>query len=285
MRGCSSRPNEGSGPAAITDDWQRRDAVVTEALMQGGGGVRMRRGALVTRLEQHLAMTPDEREAIEVIERRELRIAPGQTLMVQDQPNDLLYVIQQGWAHSARRLVTGARQIVGFHYAGDLVGTSSIAWSLATNTVTAVSDCIVAELPKAQLGRIFRTQPRVAAALYAIGAADYVAMGDRLTAIGRMGATERLALLLLDIAARLRVTAGGVVESFELPLTQQDIGDAVGLTKVHVSRTFGDMERRGLIERSGRRVRLKAERQMIEMTGFVDRHGVIETNWIPAPEA
>jgi CRP/FNR family transcriptional regulator, anaerobic regulatory protein len=74
-----------------------------------------------------------------------------------------------------------------------------------------------------------------------------------------------------------------VVDSFDLPLTQQDIGDAVGLTKVHVSRTFGDMERRGLIQRGGRRVKLLAEAEMIAMTGFVDRHGVIETGWLPPP--
>ena len=98
-----------------------------------------------------------------------------------------------------------------------------------------------------------------------------------------MGALERLALLFLDMIARLRVTAGGVVDSFDLPLTQQDIGDAVGLTKVHVSRTLGEMERRGFIARNGRRVTLKAEREMIAMTGFIDRYTVIETSWLPPP--
>lgn len=247
--------------------------------------VGMRRSALVTRLEQYVALTDSERDTLDWAERRELRFSSGQMLMEQDKPNELLFIVQQGWTHSSRRLVMGGRQIVGFHYAGDLVGTSSIAWSLATNTVTAVSDCIVSELSKSQLGRIFRAQPRLAGALYAIAATDYVAMGDRLTSVGRMGATERLAMLLLDVMARLRVTAGGVIDSFDLPLTQQDIGDAVGLTKVHVSRTLGEMERQGMIERNGRRIRIKAEREMIAMTGFVDRHGVIETNWIGAPDA
>ena len=43
------------------------------------------------------------------------------------------------------------------------------------------------------------------------------------------------------------------------------------------------MERRGLIQRTGRRLKLLAERDMIAMTGFVDRHGAIETGWLPAP--
>lgn len=245
----------------------------------------MRRSALVTRLEHHIALTADERAALEEVSRRELRLKPGTTVMVQDRANEHLYVVQQGWVHSARVLANGARQIVGFHYAGDLIGTSSIAWGVASNTVTAVDDCIVAELTKAELGRLFLQYPRLAGALYAISASDFVAMGDRLTSIGRMGAVERLSVMLLDMLARLRVTAGGVVDSFDLPLTQQDIGDAVGLTKVHVSRTFGEMERRGLIARTGRRLRVLAEQEMIAMTGFVDRHGVIETGWIPLPHA
>lgn len=245
----------------------------------------MRRDALTLRLEQHLALTGAERRALEFFGQRERRLKPGELLMTQDQPNDQLFVVQQGWVHSARTLVNGARQIVGFHYAGDLIGTSSIAWTIATNTVTSVGDCIVSELPKSALGRMFEQEPRLAATLYAIAAADFVAMGDRLTSIGRMGAVERLGMMLLDMLARLRVTAGGVVDSFDLPLTQQDIGDAVGLTKVHVSRTFGEMERRGLIARNGRRVRVLQEREMTAMTGFVDRHGVIATDWIPAPHA
>ena len=96
-----------------------------------------------------------------------------------------------------------------------------------------------------------------------------------------MGAIERLAMLLLDIRARLRVTAGGVVDSFDLPLTQQDIGDAVGLTKVHVSRTLGEMERQGLIQRTGKRMKILDEGRMLAMTGFVDRYGEIDTSWLP----
>lgn len=245
----------------------------------------MPRDALVIRLEHYLPLTAAERQALERISQSAVRLKPGDPLMVQDQPNDQLHIVQQGWVHSSRTLVSGARQIVGFHYAGDVVGTSSIAWSVATNTVTAVGDCIVSVLPKADFGRLFTDEPRLAATLYAIAAADFVSMGDRLTSVGRMGAVERLSVMLLDMLSRLRVTAGGVVDSFDLPLTQQDIGDAVGLTKVHVSRTFGEMERQGLIARTGRRLRVLREREMIAMTGFVDRHCVIATDWIPLPQS
>jgi CRP/FNR family transcriptional regulator, anaerobic regulatory protein len=245
----------------------------------------MRRSALINRLERYLQLTEEERDALDWAERREMRVTAGARLMEQGGSIDQLYVVQQGWLHSSIELKTGGRQILRFHYPGDLVGTSSIAWARAANTLTAVSDCIVSELSKANLGRIFKAQPRLAGLLYAMAAAENVAMSDRLASIGRTDAIERLATLFLDILARLRVTAGGVIESFDLPLTQKDIGDAVGLTKVHVNRTLGEMERRGMIERTAKRVRIVNEAELVAFTGFVDRYATVQTDWLPGPTA
>ena len=242
----------------------------------------IRRNALVTRLDRYLPLTPEERSLLDSAEQRERRIPAGERLIAQDDNGTTLWVVEQGWFHASVEMPAGGRQILRFHYAGDLMGVSSVAWAWSSNTLTAVSDCIVAELPKIELGRIFARQPRLAGLLYAVAAAEYVAMGDRLTSMGRMGAMERLATLLLDIRARLRVTAGGVIDSYDLPLTQQDIGDAVGLTKVHVSRTLGEMERQGLISRNGRRMKIADEARLVEMSGFVDRYGIIDTSWLPA---
>jgi len=241
----------------------------------------MRRNALAMRLERYLPLTAAEHAAIEEVEYREVRLHAGEKLIEEGEVGATLWMVQQGWLHASVAIASGARQIVRFHYAGDLMGVSSVAWAWSANTLTAVSDCIVTEMPKPVLGRLFEAQPRLAGLLYAVSAAEYVAMGDRLTSTGRTGAIERLAMLFLDIRARLRVTAGGVIDSFDLPLTQQDIGDAVGLTKVHVSRTLSEMERRGLVARTGRRVRILDEAAMLAMTGFVDRYGVIDTSWLP----
>ena len=132
----------------------------------------MTRSALITRFERYMELTSDERDALDWVERRERRVDSGTQLMVQGKSNDQLYIVQQGWLHASTRLHTGARQILDFHYPGDLVGTSGIAWAQASVTLTAVSDCVVAELSKANLGRIFRLQPRLAALLYAMAAAE-----------------------------------------------------------------------------------------------------------------
>lgn len=247
--------------------------------------VGTRRSALTARLSHYLRLTDEERDAIDWAERLERRVPAGAPLLEAGGPVENLFVVQQGWLHSSIRLQSGARQILRFHYPGDLIGTSSIAWSRAAATLTAVSDCIVSDLPKANLGRIFAAHGRLGALIYAMGAAENVALADRLSSVGRTDALHRLATLLLDILARLRVTAGGVVDTIELPLTQTDIGDALGLTKVHVNRTFREMEARGMIARSGRRITVLDEAGMIAFTGFVDRYDEIATDWLPKAAA
>ena len=243
----------------------------------------MRTSALVQRLDRYIKLTPAERDALDWAERRETKVPAGAKLLVEGEESNTLYVVQMGWFHAAIRLANGGRQILRFHFPGDLMGTSSMAWAFAVHDFTAVSDCIVSELSKPNLGRLFREQPRLAGMLFAMSAAENVALSDRLTSIGRMDSVERVSTLILDVLARLRVTAGGVVDSFDFPLTQTDIGDAVGLTKVHVSRTLGKMEDQGLIQRNGKRVKVLDEARMIAQTGFVDRYHEIDSEWlIPA---
>ncbi len=237
--------------------------------------------ALSIRLAHYLSLTVEEVAALEAMQGPRRRLIAGEVLIATDGAAESLFVVQQGWLHSSTRPRTGGRQILGFHYPGDLIGTESIAWARAATALTAVSDCIVTDVPKAALGELFAQHGRLAGLLYAVAAAEGVAMSDRLTAMGRMTAMQRLAMLLLDIMARLRVTAGGVIDSFDLPLTQADLGDALGLTKVHVNRTLRAMEAEGMIARTGRRVRICDEAALIAFSGFVDRHAVVATDWLP----
>ena len=248
-------------------------------------GTMMCDGGLAARLSRYAVLTPDEQDALGGLERRDIRLSAGAALLDEGSANDALFVVHSGWLHSSVQLRHGGRQILRFHFAGDLMGTSGIAWLPAVHSLTAVSDCIVADIPKSALARLFREQPRIGGLLYAVAAAENVAICDRLTSAARQGAIERVGMLLLDILARLRVTAAGVVHAFDMPLTQGDIGDAVGLTNVHVNRMFARLERLGYLRRDGRRMTILDEPGLIALTGFVDRHAVVETDWLAAAAA
>src|SRR3546814_10488064 len=76
-----------------------------------------------------------------------------------------------------------------------------------------------------------------------------------LTSMGRQSARERVAHLLLELFVRCRSRwPGHRIEEMHLPLTQEHIGDATGLTGVHVSRVLGDLKKDGIVTFSYRRL-------------------------------
>ena len=236
---------------------------------------------LETRLSQHLSLTFAERDALRWLERREQQFAAGKVVVHEGEITEKLHIVAAGWLHGSVRLHDGGRQILSFYFVGDLTTAISIVWGHSAATLTAVSPCTLYELPRAALGRLFRDHPRLGALLYGVSASEHVAMADRLSSIGRTAGMYRVATLLLDIRSRLRVVDGSTGATFELPLTQQDLGDAVGLTKAHVNRSLKSLEATGLLEREGKIIRIKDVDALSTLVGFKDRHGNVATDWLP----
>ncbi len=242
---------------------------------------------LEQRLAQYLPLTYAERDALHWLERRERRFAAGSVLVREGEAAAGLHIVASGWLHGSVELMDGGRQILRFYFIGDITTTFSIAWQTSAATLTAVSDCTLYELPRDMFGRLFRDHPRLGALLYAVAASEEVAMADRLTSVGRTDGMNRIATLLLDIRSRLRVADRIEGTVFELPLTQQDLGDAVGLTKAHVNRTLKALEAKGLLEREGRIIRITDVDALAAMVDFKDRRSHVATDWLPplgAPE-
>ncbi|WP_341209336.1 Crp/Fnr family transcriptional regulator [uncultured Sphingomonas sp.] len=238
---------------------------------------------LEARLAYHLDLTFAEREALRWLERRERSFAPGEIVVREGEATDRLFVVASGWLHGSVMLPDGQRQILRFYFVGDVTATLSIAWARSAATLQAVSNVTLFEMPKEVFGRLFRQQPRLGALMYAVSVSEQVAMADRLTSVGRTDGVTRIATLLLDIRSRLRVIDGVDGASFALPLTQRDLGDAVGLTKTHVNRSLKVLEETGLVVRDGRMIRITDVERLSAMVGFNDRHGEIATDWLPPP--
>jgi CRP-like cAMP-binding protein len=241
----------------------------------------MSNSPLETRLSYHLDLTFSEREALRWLERRERTYRAGEIVLSEGESTDSLFIVSSGWLHGSVTLPSGDRQILRFYFVGDITTTLSLAWGYSAATLQAVSDVTLYEMPKDVFGRLFRTHPRLGALLFAVVTAEQVAMADRLTSMGRTDGFTRIATLLLDIRSRLRVVDDLHGSSFELPLTQKDLGDAVGLTKTHVNRSLKALEATGLVERDGRVIRIVHVDKLAELVNFTDRHGAIATDWLP----
>lgn len=235
----------------------------------------------VARLNRYLDLTSPERDAITQLERDPKNYAAGTTLWTEGDDVSELLIVHQGWALSETRLTGGKRQILRFHFSGDLIGASGIAFRDAPASIVAATDMVVCRFPRMALGETFIAHPRLAALFFSISQMESIDLSDRLRAMGRSEGKARLANLFLSIAARMRAVTGEHNPVVRIPLTQSDLGDAVGLTQVHVNRLIRQMTEEKLITRNRSTVTLLDEKGLVDLSRFVDRFSSVDSSWFP----
>ncbi|WP_380873552.1 nitrogen fixation regulatory protein [Sphingomonas sp. DBB INV C78] len=235
------------------------------------------------RLEHYLPLTEKERTALARLEDSERSFRRGTVIRRENDRAHEIFVLRSGWMYSYALLDDGSRQILRLHFPGDLVGTSGGAFIDASDSLAALTDVKLCPFEKGALRVLFEEHPRLAALLFVITQAERVSLTDRLASLGRTSARSRVAALLLDTIDRLRVMKRDIGQSFHLPLTQEEIGDATGLTSVHVNRMMRVLVEDGLISRNNSTITINDERRLAQVANYINRYAELDTSWLPAP--
>jgi CRP/FNR family transcriptional regulator len=234
-------------------------------------------------LSELVDLTEGEKAALEKLEERQRHVRRGAVLQRENEACGELFVMRKGLMMSYVLLDDGSRQILRFHFPGDLLGVSSMIYREAPESLYALSDCVVCPFDRAALAELMVDHPRLSALLLVYCQIERVALTDRLAALGRTSAKQRVAALLLELRNRLRATDRSVANAFALALTQEEIGDATGLTSVHVNRMLRQLEEEGLIARELGRVTLLDERALARAANYVNRYERLDLGWLPRP--
>jgi CRP-like cAMP-binding protein len=238
---------------------------------------------LAERLEHYLTLTQSERQALQRLEQNERKIRRGGVIRRERDTAHEMFVVRTGWVYSYVLLDDGSRQILRLHFPGELVGTSSAAFAEATDSLVALTDVTLCPFDKGVLRSLYQEHPRLAGLLFVLAQAERVSLTDRLASLGRTSAKSRVAALLLDAVNRLRLTDGATTDTFQLPLTQEEIGDATGLTAVHVNRMMRALVDEQLIARVNHHVTLLDEPRLARVGNFVNRYAELDIAWLPQP--
>lgn len=189
-------------------------------------------------------------------ERRE-RHAPGDQLLAEGEASPRASFIVSGWACRQRLLQDGRRQIFGLLLPGDSFAFGHRPQLSAVVALTSVETVDAGYVDDA-IGR--GAAPGLAQALATATLVEEALLLDHAVRLGRMTAFERVAHFLLELQRRLEIAGLGDHQRFPLPLTQEILADALGLSIVHVNRTLQQLRRGGLIElRSGVAILLQPE--------------------------
>jgi CRP/FNR family transcriptional regulator len=236
---------------------------------------------LAERLSHYVRLSEAEQASLGQLEEQDRRVRRGAAVISENEVPRELFIVRSGWLHSSVVLGNGSRQIMRFHFQGDILGLPLLAFADSPETVTAVTDAVLCPFSRERLAALIDGHPRLAALLLGLAVADRVSLADRLASIGRTSARARVSSLLCEIFARMRRLGANREEAIQLPLTQEDIGDATGLTAVHVNRMMRGLVEDGIVERSGPHIRLLDEARLAAQANFIDRT-LIETGWLPA---
>uniref|UniRef100_UPI0035CC05BA Crp/Fnr family transcriptional regulator n=1 Tax=uncultured Sphingomonas sp. TaxID=158754 RepID=UPI0035CC05BA len=230
-----------------------------------------------------VVLTANERLALERLEERKRPVRRGATLQRERERTGDVFILRQGMMMSSMLLDDGSRQILRVHFAGDMLAASALVYREATETLTALTDCIVAPFDRAAFTRLFTDHPRLTALIMVYNQIERAALTDRLAALGRTSAKVRVAAILIEMRNRLRMRDKTITTRFVLGLTQEEIGDATGLTAVHVNRMLRQLEDERMIAREGGRVIFLDESGLGRIANFVDRYAKLDLSWLPEP--
>ncbi len=175
-------------------------------------------------------------------------VPPRRNIFWEERDASEIFTLYDGWAYTFKLMPDGRRQILEFLLPGSLIGLHALWFKgmpHSARTLTSVSLCA---FDKEKFRDLLRRKPEYEWELLKYLGSSQASRDRRLSDLGRRPAKERIARLVLEIfdQAVARSMADG--NSFPFLLRQQHIADALGLTKVHVSRTLQALRQEGLLE-------------------------------------
>jgi CRP-like cAMP-binding protein len=209
---------------------------------------------LIRKLESIAPVSDAERGAIAAlpITVRELK-ADADIVRDQDRPSQCCALLE-GFACRYKLLPGGKRQIMSFYIPGDIPDLQSLHLEIMDHSLATVVASKVAFIPHEVVRSFLRAHPRIADVFWRDTLIDAAVFREWVVNVGRRDAYARIAHVLCEVYVRLRAVGLVNGQTFEMPITQAELGDATGLSTVHVNRTLQELRGNGLIttQKNGR---------------------------------
>jgi CRP-like cAMP-binding protein len=225
---------------------------------------------LVKRLSHLSQLSQQDVDLIESLSSHVEEVSAGTELIREGEALNSPRLLMAGWACRFRTLPDGRRQIFEFILPGDIYGLCLRPQAIALTTSLALTPVVVADA--AALGQAISAgteqHPGLTMACYATASLDEAYLLNQLMRVGRQTAYERTAHFILEIHERLSVVGLAGETTVAIPLTQEIMADALGLSVVHLNRTLQQLRRNQLIEFKGGLVKLLQPEVLAQIANF-----------------
>jgi len=211
--------------------------------------------SFVTRLSLLSPLSNDDEAALEGLTAQVTRVRANSDIIAPGSDFEYAILVASGLVGRFLQLTDGRRQITAIHLPGDIADLHRVATPKAGSALQALTNAAVVRVSGRELRAVALSSPAITQAFWVYSAVD-AAILARWAANLRRDAKARMAHLLCEIGERMESSGQGERREFLLELTQAQIGDALGLTPVHVNRTLKALRALGVVEVEGRIFRI-----------------------------
>ena len=189
-----------------------------------------------------------------------------------ERPKECCLIIE-GFCIRSKTTVRGGRQILSIHIPGEVPDLQSLHLQQMDHDLITLVPSTLAFISHASLHALTHAQPGVTEALWRDTLIDAAIFREWIVNVGQRPAPARLVHILLELRQRLSVvSARPEAADFEFPLTQEQIGEALGITPVHANRIIKQLRQDDIVDVSRGRARVLDEARLAELAQFDDRY-------------
>ena len=226
------------------------DSHAERRVHEGPGLPRAPIELLIRKLESIGTLSPTERDALRRLETVRVQVSTHHDIVREGDRPTTVSLLVHGLLCRYKIVADGKRQIMSFHIPGDLPDLPSLVIPIMDHSLCSLVASELALIPRAALLDLLAEQPQLAHLFWRDTLVDAAIFREWMVGIGRRSAFTRIAHLFCEMIVHMRAVGLSSEHTVELPLTQTDIADAVGLSTVHVNRTLQELRGAGLIKYS-----------------------------------
>jgi CRP-like cAMP-binding protein len=206
---------------------------------------------------------------VRTLARDRVEISAGRAIVKEHERCQQLYLVESGWVFRSRGLASGRRQIVNYALPGDILCADSMLFKATSFDLTARTAVSVLRIePPTSSVELFERYPGLSAAIAWTAGQEESILAERVVSLGRRDSLEKLAHALCELEARLSIIGQMKSRTIELPLNQEDFADILGISVIHVNRTFRRLSEEKTAEYRKGQIELLNRDRLVELSSF-----------------
>jgi CRP-like cAMP-binding protein len=230
------------------------------------------RAALLRRLRTSAGITEEDTNEILTLPITVRQYAPERPVVSDGQRCSECCLIAEGFCVRSKTLGDGRRQILSIHIPGEIPDLMSLFLHVMDHDLVTLTTCTLGFISHDSLRKLHRRRPKVAEIFWRDTLIDAAMFREWIVNVGQRPGPSRLAHVMAELRERLKVIGRADGSTFDMPLTQEQLGEALGITAVHVNRVAKQLREDRILELQRGRATVLDEARFLELADFDDRY-------------